>query len=221
MNTKHLLRLGALAAVLLAGSCANDPATTRFADGAANHPITVSPSYKTLSLPFVAGSGSLNGENEAKFEAFVQDFRSRGNGAISVSAPAGPGAADTIRYFGEKLASLGVARTSIMVGTHDIANGGSNVTVGYLAYTARAGNCRDWSEDAANTWTNEPMPDFGCSVQHNIAAMVADPRDLLGPRPMGPGDATRRATIMNKYEKGEPTAATKTSDQSGNVSQVQ
>jgi pilus assembly protein CpaD len=108
-----------------------------------------------------------------------------------------------------------------MVGTHDIANGGSNVTVGYLAYTARAGNCRDWSEDAADTWTNEPMPDFGCSVQHNIAAMVADPRDLLGPRPMGPGDATRRAAIMNKYEKGEPTAATKTPDQSGNVSQVQ
>jgi pilus assembly protein CpaD len=52
-------------------------------------------------------------------------------------------------------------------------------------------------------------------VQQNIAAMVADPRDLMAPRPMAPMDANRRATVLEHYEKGEVTQATKkTSDQS-------
>jgi pilus assembly protein CpaD len=46
-------------------------------------------------------------------------------------------------------------------------------------------------------------------VQHNIAAMVADPRDLLGPGGMGPVDTARRAAVMDHYEKGEITQADK------------
>ena len=50
---------------------------------------------------------------------------------------------------------------------------------------------------------------LGCAVQHNIAAMVADPRDLLGPREAGPADSVRNATAMDLYEKGLPSAAMK------------
>jgi pilus assembly protein CpaD len=64
------------------------------------------------------------------------------------------------------------------------------------------------------------MPDFGCSVQQNIAAMVADPKDLVAPREMGPGDAVRRATLVKQYETGAVTAAAKSQDQSGAVSTV-
>ena len=46
-------------------------------------------------------------------------------------------------------------------------------------------------------------------MQHNIAAMVADPRDLLGPGSMGPVDTARRAAVMDHYEKGEITQADK------------
>jgi pilus assembly protein CpaD len=57
-------------------------------------------------------------------------------------------------------------------------------------------------------------------VQHNIAAMVADPRDLVAPRPMGDADAKRRETVMTQYQLGLPTASQKTQDQSGKVSDV-
>jgi hypothetical protein len=36
---------------------------------------------------------------------------------------------------------------------------------------------------------------------------------------MGAGDATRRSVVFGKYEAGDPTAATKTSDQSANTTQ--
>jgi pilus assembly protein CpaD len=64
------------------------------------------------------------------------------------------------------------------------------------------------------------MPDFGCSVQHNIAAMTADPRDLVAPRGMDAGDATRRETVVGTYEKAQSTASAKSSSQSATLSSV-
>jgi pilus assembly protein CpaD len=57
-------------------------------------------------------------------------------------------------------------------------------------------------------------------VQHNIAAMVSDPRDLVAPRPMTAADSLRRATVTSNYEKGTPTAAQQTQQQSGAVSDI-
>jgi pilus assembly protein CpaD len=48
--------------------------------------------------------------------------------------------------------------------------------------------------------------------------MVADPRDLVAPRGMDAGDATRRETVVGTYEKAQSTAAQKGPDQSGAVS---
>ena len=39
--------------------------------------------------------------------------------------------------------------------------------------------------------------------------MVADPRDLMGPRTMGESDGSRRVTVMGRYEAGEITSANK------------
>ena len=159
-------------------------------------------------------------DDSAKLDAFVGEYIARGNGAISVSVPAGPGAATSIHYFGERLADMGVARANILVGTHETPGKDGRVEIGYVGYVAHTDPCGDWSEDAGDTSSNLPMPDFGCSVQHNIAAMVADPRDLVSERPIGTVDATRRATVMGKYEKGDVTAATKATDQSGAVADV-
>lgn len=211
--------MGALAAVLLAGSCAapsNDGSIT--SDPEFNHPITVSPDMRTLHMSY-AGDG-LSADEAQKFDAFAAGYKERGNGAISISAPSGPGAAAAIRFFGERLADLGVPSSHILVGTHDVTGGDSRIEVSYVAYVARTAPCGNWSKDLSETADNLPAPNFGCATQQNIAAMVADPRDLLGPRPMGTADATRRTTIVGKYEKGDTTAATKSSDQTANVSQM-
>ena len=218
-KTNKLMCMGALAAVLLAGSCAapmnnaNSPA-----DPEINHPISVTPDMRSLRVSY-AGDG-LSVDETQKFDSFVAGYQERGNGSISISAPAGPGAAEAIRFFGERLANLGVPRSRILVGTHDVTGGDSRVEIGYVAYVARTAPCGDWSKDLSETASNLPGPDFGCSTQHNLAAMVADPRDLLGPRDQGPADATRRTTVVGKYEKGESTGAVKSQDQSATVSSM-
>ncbi len=212
-------RLGAIAALLLAGSCAaprND--ATVFVDGARNYPITVAPDQRHIEIAYAGDA--LQGDEARRLDAFVADYRSRGIGSITLSAPAGPGAPQTIRYFGERLAQLGIDRGRIMVGTHGVAGGDSRVRLGYVTHIAQTKPCENWNKNLADNASNLPTQNFGCATQHNIAAMVADPRDLLGPRPMSEPSAARRTGVIGKYEKGETTGATKSSEQSGSVSQI-
>ena len=221
-NLIHMLRYASIAAVVLAGSCAapmND-GTTRSSDGAANHPITVAPRYASIKLPFSAPDAGLMPDDAAHFDAFVSDYLQHGNGSISVSAVAGPQSTGAISYFAERLFSMGVPRDRIVVGTRDAANGDSGVEIGYVGYVAHSDPCGDWSKDLAGTAGNVTAPNFGCAVQHNIAAMIADPHDLVQPQPLAEGDAQRRSTVIGNYDKGKVTAADKTGDQSTKISTV-
>jgi len=207
----HILRYASIAAVVLAGSCAapmNDGSTLS-GDGAANHPITVAPRYSSIKLPFSAPAAGLMPDDTARFDAFVAEYLQHGNGSISVSAPSGPESTGAIAYFAERLFSIGVPRDRIMVGTRDAAGGDNNVEIGYVGYVAHSDPCGDWSDNLANTSSNLTPSNFGCSVQQNIAAQIADPRDLVAARPMDAGDATRRNTVLDKYEKGTITQADK------------
>jgi pilus assembly protein CpaD len=218
---KNILRYASVAAILLAGSCTgpmND--LTLSNDGAANHPITVQPRYTAIKLPFSSPDAGLLPEDAARFDDFVADYLEHASGSISVSAPAGSDASAAISYFAERLASLGVPRARILVGTHEAAGGDALVEIGYVGYVAQSDPCGDWSKDLAETASNQSSPNFGCAVQQNIAAMVADPRDLVQPRPTTDADATRRNTVLGNYEKGKITAAEKTQDQSAKVSDV-
>jgi pilus assembly protein CpaD len=223
---KQVLRFGALAAVLLAGSCAsptNDAGV--YADGTVNHPIVVQPNYESIKLPFSVSNQGLMPEDSAKLASFVNNYRMHGNGSISVSAPAGPNSDVAIHYFGDRLAEMGVPASKILVGTHDVTGGDTRIELGYVGYVAHVDPCGDWSENLGDTSSNLPGPDFGCSVQHNIAAQVADPRDLIEPRALGNSDVVRRAGVMDKYEKGQITQADKnkadkSDEQSGTSSDV-
>lgn len=218
MLKRDALRAASLLAVLLAGSCAAPPDQPGILqDGAANHPISVEPSYRTLKFAY---SGSLSESDSQNLAAFVEDFLARGNGAISVSAPPGAEAEAIIAALGEKLVAMGVPRSRILVGVQDATASDGRVEIGYIGYEARTVPCGDWSTNVGDTEENLPMPNFGCAVQQNIAAQVADPRDLAKSQNLGPADATRRVQVMDKYEQAQPTSSQKTQSQSGAVSDV-
>ena len=219
-SIQNFLRGASLLAVLAAGSCAapvNDNSGL-FDDPTVNHPIQVAPSYRTLKLQFSSADAGLMPDDAQRFDAFVADYMQHGNGAISISAPAGRDASSVIGYFGERLAGAGIPRDRILVGT--TASNDGRVELGYIGYQAVTASCGDWSVNLADTASNRASPNFGCSVQHNIAAQIADPRDLIGAQPLGPGDAARRASVYDNYKNGKPTGAEKSQDQNGAVSDV-
>jgi len=113
-----------------------------------------------------------------------------------------------------------VPRDRILVGTREMAGGDGRVELGFISYHASTEPCGDWSTSVTNVAANHVTPNFGCAVQHDIAAQVADPRDLITPQPMASADAARRAVVYDNYKNGKPTGATLSPDQSGAVSDV-
>jgi pilus assembly protein CpaD len=216
MKPDYFLRAAALGAILMAGSCSTtDPDSMISQDGARNHPIMVEPSYRDLKVRFVGGADGMTAEDAIKFDSFLADYRVHGNGSLGISVPNGPASRAAITYLGERAAATGISRDKILVSTRDAANGDARVDVTYIAYTAHTAACGDWSENESFTMDNTTPKRLGCSVQQNIAAMVADPRDLLGPSAMGPVDTARRATVIDHYRKGEVTQAAKHTADSG------
>jgi pilus assembly protein CpaD len=53
-----------------------------------------------------------------------------------------------------------------------------------------------------------------------MAAMVANPADLVQPRPESPSYTTRRSTVLGKYSKGESTATQYPDQDKGKISDV-
>lgn len=94
------------------------------------------------------------------------------------------------------------------------------VTINIVAYQAHVYDCnRSW-ENVAATGSNTPYKNFGCAITSNIAAQIADPRDLDTPAPPTSADAARRSVVLEKYRKGEKTSAETDDSAKGTVSQA-
>jgi|SRR5579863_2253730 len=218
-TTQNVFRGFCLAAVLTAGSC-TVPLTKdadNFDDPAVNHPLLVEPSYQSIKVSYAAGA--MDPVGAAKLEAFIADYRSHGNGKIAINVPSGPGMQQTVIALSNQINEMGISLDRILVASHDAA-AGSQVELNYISYQAHTAACGDWSENLAFTADNSTAANFGCSNQHNVAAMVSDPRDLLGPRPMDGGDATRRHTVIGNYETGKVSGAEKSADQRVTITDV-
>ena len=51
------------------------------------------------------------------------------------------------------------------------------------------------------TSENQNYSNFGCATQKNLAAIVANPADLLGPRGITEIDSTRRTTVIQDWQE--------------------
>jgi len=72
--------------------------------------------------------------------------------------------------------------------------------------TASVPNCPDWSRPSQPNYNNRSMPNFGCGVNSNLAAMVANPDDLVSGRDgSAVGDASTATKAINVYRTTPPT----------------
>ncbi len=62
--------------------------------------------------------------------------------------------------------------------------------------------CPDWSRNGSINFDQHTSSDYGCSVNSNLAAMIADPRDLVqGKTGDGLTDPVRAAKPVTEYRK--------------------
>ncbi len=99
------------------------------------------------------------------------------------------------------LTEMGVETARI----HHAARAGTGeILVTYRRKFAVTKSCENmWSRPSNETAANRPMPGFGCSQQHNLAAMVDNPEDFAAPRVMPPPDTDSRIEAVRKFRKRE------------------
>lgn len=95
---------------------------------------------------------------------------------------------------------------------------GAPITAGYLAggavrvvitrSRATVPNCPNWSAKYASNLRDETDPNFGCAVNSNLAAMIANPDDLLhGATPKGETVIMSSTKAIETYRDAKPTGA--------------
>jgi pilus assembly protein CpaD len=219
IRMSHTLKACFVLAAIAAGACstplANGP--EQVFDLNQRYPITVQPRMMALRLPY-NGQPQLDVNAAGQIARFAQDFLSNGSGSLAVAAPSQyPQVADMVIA---QLLEFGVGRNQIMVGAANAPGPAEDIRLTFIRYVAEAPPCGNWSTNLTYTAPNIPHPNFGCTTQHNVAAMVSDPRDLLTPDTSGQTDAQRRLTVLDRYRKGEPTPAQKAEEQKALISIV-
>jgi pilus assembly protein CpaD len=63
--------------------------------------------------------------------------------------------------------------------------------------------CPDWSRESGTDFANLPHSNFGCANQANLGLMVAEPKDLVSGRTLGPADGIQQAEGIARYRSGK------------------
>lgn len=210
-------RLGAAVfALTLLGGCANVHNVEVGAvpdDYRTRHPIVVTQAETAIDIPVSSSETKLTLSSRGRVEEFATRFRYDKVDSIRVLVPYGSTnerAAEMVsRDVVKVLQKHRIGRSQILIAPYSAVGdtGPTPVRLAYSTLVAQTGPCGRWPEDLGETTENKNYYNFGCASQQNIAAQIADPRDLLGPRGMDPSDAQRRTMVIDKYRNGERTAA--------------
>jgi pilus assembly protein CpaD len=196
------------------------------------HPITITEKPHTLQLFIGANRGSLTPAQRAELLAFAQTWRDEATGGVIIDLPVGGAnersSADALREIESILAATGVPPQSVAVRSYRVSERTlATVRISYPKITAQAGPCGVWPEDMGPSFNrdyfeNQPPWNFGCATQRNLAAMVADPADLVQPRGETPAYTMRRTTVLEKYRSGQSTstAYTNSTTTAGRISDL-
>lgn len=207
-NVRPLMLTVAVAAAALS-ACAGGAGTTT--------PVPLTPTSRWAlqveegqdRIALAVHQTGLSSNQRAALSALAGRFAHAGGDIIVVQAPAGadPVASEAAWNARAALQESGVPADRIRVESYHAPDPRAPIVAGFTTIQARVPQCGTAWESLSRTGSNRSQSNFGCAVNANLAAQIADPRDIAAPRAMTPGDAGRRTVVFENYRAGEPTSA--------------
>ena len=206
----RIAAIGALASIVASLSGCGAIGTDHIEVGAipddyrTRHPIMIGENRKQLPIPVGEAPREMTFAEKAVVAGFLHGYADAGSGPIFIAIPAGSSNTAAAAYAAGQIATIASAEgqgAKVVRTSYAPQQGQPNppVLVAYNAITASAGPCGKWPEDVLANAENKQYQNFGCAYQNNLAAQVANPMDLLGPRKAGPIDAANRDGIIGDY----------------------
>lgn len=172
------------------------------------HPIVVTESEVTADIVVSPDARALSQRDYGVVDAFLLRFKASGMKNIAVLIPNGsrnePAAKRLAVQVTGIMKSRGIAEHRIVIQHYQAAGYGdaAMLRLAYSDLTAKvAGPCGQWDENIGENSSNRNYANFGCATQQNLAAIVANPADLLGPRGETEIDSTRRTKVITDWQK--------------------
>lgn len=200
MKTFHTLALLAIAGTL--GGCMGGGAagSNRSLDSV-HQPIV---SNRILTFDVATMDGDLAPSEQGKLEGWLDAMGVSYGDRIAIEDPALYGrtaATATIRRMVERRGLMVSDAVPVTAGA--IAPG--YVRVSMTRATAYVPGCPNWDSRGSASFGNATSSNYGCATNSNLAAMVADPRDLVKGAESNGADTATAAKPIRVYRDAEPT----------------
>lgn len=170
------------------------------------HPIVVSQDESTEDLIVTSGMKGMSLRHHDQVLAFLGHFKTSGAKTIRVILPASSHNESAARKVGHDVIALmkeeRIGADQISVSRYHAANHGDSATIriSYASTVAKVhSKCGQWKDDLNHNPENVNYGNFGCATQNNLAEMIADPQDLVGPRGQSEIDAERRGNVIDEW----------------------
>ena len=236
IKTRQTIRPAAAAAVLAAslalGGCMTDmdyyEIGSPYAPNspAERYPIAVTDARVSVEIPVHKNMSRLPADVRADVQRFLSEFRSSGTGHLVIVKPRRArhrtSMAVAISEIRTMISAAGINPHAVVYKNYPKGAAGTTapITLAFESFVAIPPECGDWSQNLAVTYSNEAHPNFGCAAQHNLAAMVANPNDLITPRAMTPKHTGRRDVVIEQYRVGAGTEADTSAASDNGISEV-
>ena len=166
------------------------------------HQPIVERSNYALDVAMTSG-GSLAVQDQKQLTEWFDAMNLGYGDRVSIDDPSG---SVPTRSMVEAIASrygLAVASTA-PVTTGQVAPGTARIIV--TRSKAYVPGCPDWTDKYENNFANSTSSNFGCATNSIMAAMVADPDDLVEGKDSGPNrDVAGGAKAVKSYRDAAPT----------------
>ena len=171
------------------------------------HPIILGEEEQTLDIPLSKGMVDLPRASAGAVTGFANAFIKSASGVITIMLPSGSPNAVSARHVGSRIAEVirtaGVPGNRISTVTYHAQEHGASapIRLSYGAVRASVEGCGKWPTDLSRNSENKNFHNFGCASQNNLAAIISNPADLLGPRGMTGVDPARRSNEIRDYRE--------------------
>ena len=166
---------------------------------AVNVPVVTSQDYV---FDAAAPGGSLAPGEGDRLNGWFQGLGLGYGDTIYVDGGYAPGARGQVNAIANKYGMIVTPGAPVTQGS--VQPGSVRVVV--ARRRANVPGCPHWTYRSQPDWDNKTMSNFGCGVNSNLAAMVANPEDLVhGREGQGVGDPLTGTKAIDLYRSTEPS----------------
>jgi pilus assembly protein CpaD len=147
----------------------------------------------------------LSSNQHAALRGLAARYGASGAAHVRIESPSGddPAAVEQAYAVRSFLQASGVPEDRIQMAAYAAPDPRAPVLAGFETIRASIPDCSLEARNMGARLSNQSSGGFGCAITANMAAQIADPRDILGARPMTPADSGRAAVVFDNYRRGE------------------